>query len=356
MSATSSVISSLSNASNASSSSGTDRTASDKFTFLKLLVTQLQNQDPLNPTDDTDFVAQLAQFTSLEQLQEINEGVGTLNNTVYQGQLMTATSFIGKAVVVNGSQVIKTNDSDGNIVTTYMYYTVEDSFEKGYVTIMDGDTIVRQDTIDATQAGTHYYEWNGKNDKGAEAATGVYTMIIAAVDKNDKSVLVDTKYEAQVISVYIEDGVYHLSLTGNRTVPLTDVTEVGQASTTTTSSETTTYSGLAADQAAIATMAAESAAGYDSSLDSITESAAAKTAADAAIAAAAKARTAADSAAKIAEEAKAAAKTAETAATLKEYNSAKESADAADALADAAEASAASAKAKALNIDPTLDY
>ncbi|MDL2209381.1 hypothetical protein LJC26_01055 [Desulfovibrio sp. OttesenSCG-928-O18] len=354
----SSVISNLANTSNSNSSQGSDRLATDKFTFLKLLIAQLTNQDPLDPTDDKEFVAQLAQFSSLEQLQEINEGVTSLNDTMYQGQLMSATSFIGKAVVVSGSQVVKANDANGDIVTTYVYYTADEAFKKGYVTIMDesNTTIIRQDTIDGHGAGSSYYLWDGKMDNGKEADAGRYNVIIAAVDENDKSVFLETKFEAQVTSVYLEDGVYYLALTGGRNVPLSDVVEIGEVATSTTSNDTVSYASLASDQAAKASLAADSAAAHEASIDVSMTSAEAKSAASSAIAAAQTARAAADEAEKVAQEARTAAESAQTAATLSDYNDAKEWAEKAAGFADAAEASAVNAKAKALAIDPDLEF
>lgn len=239
MSATTTLLSNSSLYSGATTTStstdSSDRLATDKFTFLKLLVAQLTNQDPLDPTDDKEFVAQLAQFSSLEQLQEINAGVSTLNETANQGQLLSATSFIGKAVVVSGDQVTKTNTDDGDIATTIVYYTLDEPIAKAYITITDGTNVVRQETVTSLQAGTYQYSWDGLNDSGKEATTGVYQINIAAFDENDQRVQVETQFTAQVKTVYMEDGVYYLSLDGGRTVALTDVVEVGAATTSTSS-------------------------------------------------------------------------------------------------------------------------
>lgn len=339
-----------------SASQSTDRLATDKFTFLKLLVAQLTNQDPLDPADDKEFVAQLAQFTSLEQLQEINTGVGTLNETMNQGQLMSATSFIGKAVVVSGDQVTKVTTSDGNVATTVVYYSFDEPIEKAYVTITDGTNIIRQDTVGSLQAGTYQYTWNGLKDNGAEASTGVYKIIIAAVDGDDKTVPVTTQFTAQVTSVYAEGGVYYLSLDGGRTVALTDVVEIGEGVTTTTSTSTATYAKQAADMAAKASLAADSAALHEAAIGSDTDGQNAKKAADAAIAAAETARAAADAAEAHMAEARKAAEAAQTAEALEEYALAKEWTEKAAAYADAAETSADNAKVKALAIDPSLEF
>lgn len=215
---------------NASTSGNTDRLGSDKHTFLKLLVTQLTNQDPLDPTDDKEFVAQLAQFTSLEQLQEINAGVGTLNTTMNQSQMMTATGFIGKDVVVSGNQVTKFNDEEGNVYTTKVYYTFEEDVAAHQVTILDGNgNIVYYADLGAHTKGSDQYPWDGKDMNGKEVASGVYQVFISAQDANGKAVLSNQQFSARVMGVMQEDGVYKLALDGGRIVNLADVTTVTNA-------------------------------------------------------------------------------------------------------------------------------
>ncbi|MEG0259013.1 MAG: flagellar hook assembly protein FlgD [Lysinibacillus sp.] len=69
-----------------------------KDAFLKLLITQLQNQDPTNPMDDRDFIAQMAQFSSLEQMQNMTKGMEALLMSQQQTQLMSYSSFVGKEI------------------------------------------------------------------------------------------------------------------------------------------------------------------------------------------------------------------------------------------------------------------
>ena len=81
-----------SSSSSSSSSSSANSLAPNEQTFLKLLVTQLQNQDPLNPTDSTQFVTQLAQFSSLEQLIQISQNTGTIATAVSPTQTASGTA------------------------------------------------------------------------------------------------------------------------------------------------------------------------------------------------------------------------------------------------------------------------
>jgi flagellar basal-body rod modification protein FlgD len=82
----------------------TSKSALGKDAFLKLLVAQLSNQDPLKPVEDKEFISQLAQFSSLEQMQAVSQGVDTLNGTTKSGQLQSTflqgVSLVGKNIEV----------------------------------------------------------------------------------------------------------------------------------------------------------------------------------------------------------------------------------------------------------------
>lgn len=323
-------------------SGGTDRLASDKHTFLKLLVAQLTNQDPLNPTEDKEFVAQLAQFTSLEQLQEINAGMGTLNTTMTQSQLMTATGFIGKNVVTTGDQVTKFTQG-GNIYTTTAWYTFEQAAETVQATVLDSSgNIVYQEDLGARSIGSHQFNWNGRNMVGQEVPSGVYTVSITAQDKNGTTVFPLQQITARVLGVTNEGDGYKLILDGGRVVPLMNVTEITNADDDVGASNT--YSGLAADQATAAHFAQQDAETY------LAKALAAETAGDSkswtdnAIKAAESAKTAYDNAQKIADSALKEAQSLKTAASLEEANKAAEQALKAKGHMEAAQAAAQAAK------------
>ncbi len=311
---------------------GTDRLAADKETFLKLLVAQLTHQDPLNPTEDKEFITQLAQFTSLEQLQSINAGVETLNTTMNQGQMISATSFIGKEILASGNQVTKLSD-ENQIGTTPVLYTIDSDVAKGQVNVFDkSGNLVFTDAIPAINAGTYAYtNWKGYNSSGKEVPDGVYTVVFSFQDANDKTVLAKTQCVGKVAGVENKDGVYSLVLQDGRTVKFTEVNEVYEGATTT---KTSTPQEQAAELAAQAGEAAQAAEAAYASAQSATTASAARTAA-------ATAATAAKSAADAASQAE---KVAANAGTATARNAAKEYAEAAAGYAEKAETAAKAAQ------------
>ncbi len=303
---------------------------------------QLTNQDPLNPTEDKEFVAQLAQFTSLEQLQDINAGVETLNTTMTQSHLMTATGFIGKDVVTNGNQVTKFNVA-GQVYTSRAWFTVDQDIAKAQATVFDGNgNIIYQEDLGARNAGSYAFDWNGRNIVGQEVPQGVYQVVVSAQDKNDSAVLVKQQITARVVGVMNEDGTYKLILDGGRVVPITDVTEVTNA--TDSAGDVTTYSGQAADAAAAATIAERDAQLYWEKTEGSEPAADGKKWAESAIKAAETARDAATKARSIADKALAEAESLKTAEALDEYNKANDHATKAGAMADQAGEHAEAAK------------
>lgn len=156
-----------------------------KDDFLKLLVKQLQNQDPMNPLDSSQFATQLAQFSSVEQLANINTN---LEASVATNQLMAqsignslASSMIGRDVKASGN-TLQWNGTD----EVRFGYTLGTAGEKATVRIYDADgEVVR--VIDGTAlAGDTSLTWDGLNDSGSEVKEGAYTFKVEVTDAQDK--------------------------------------------------------------------------------------------------------------------------------------------------------------------------
>ncbi len=145
-----------------------------KEDFLTLLVAQLQNQDPLNPDDPTEFTAQLAQFSSLEQLFNLNESMDNVASSVNDSQKLAALSMIGKEVAYADSEF----KFEGDPVR--IGYSIDG--EAKDITLLlqkDGATVAALKGTDL-QKGDHFITWNGLATSGSPAPVGDYTIVVEA--------------------------------------------------------------------------------------------------------------------------------------------------------------------------------
>ncbi len=178
---------------------GTDKTTSSSDAaqdrFMKLLVTQMQNQDPLNPLDNAQVTSQLAQLSTVTGIDKLNTTLEALSGSFQSSQSIEAASMIGKGVLVSGSTL---NLSNGNALFGIDLSQGADSVK---VSIMDssGRPV---NTIDLGQqdAGTLAFQWDGRTDAGAAAADGSYTFKVIAT-KGNGAVTADPLSFGQVGSV-----------------------------------------------------------------------------------------------------------------------------------------------------------
>jgi flagellar basal-body rod modification protein FlgD len=204
-------------------SSTTKSKSLDKDAFLRLLTTQLQNQDPLNPTDSTEFTAQLAQFSSLEQLSNVNETLNTLK--LYQASINNAQAvgFIGKDIVANGNSV---EMKGGQPVTCD--YEIPAAAKSVVVTIYDATgNFVRDYQKTELVAGKQSFTWDGRDRNGNTVADGAYTFEVQAVDQKGAKLNVTTFSKGTVTGVTFEDGITYL-ITGKNKTAIGNVTQVTQ--------------------------------------------------------------------------------------------------------------------------------
>ncbi|MDR2892502.1 MAG: hypothetical protein LBV80_05390 [Deltaproteobacteria bacterium] len=228
--------------------SKTSKTAEDKDMFLKLLVTQLTHQDPLNPAEDKEFIAQLAQFTQLEELQTVNENLEGMKAISDRGQMTSAVNLMGAGVSAKGDVVIKDQaevyvlDDNGNKIedstnptgyqtqivpyTLPVYYSTEYDVVTCELTILDAKTnaLVYSEALGPKKAGEPYgYNWSGLNAYQQEVANGVYRIAITGKDANGQPQLFDTEITGKVTSVENIGGEYMLHLEDGRSVKYTEV-------------------------------------------------------------------------------------------------------------------------------------
>ena len=209
------------------SSTSTTTTGSSELgrdDFLNLLVTQLQYQDPLNPMDSADFTAQLAQFSSLEQLTNMNEQLEALVTAQSNLNNSQAVSYIGRTVLAEGNATFIT---DGDAEP--LQIELEESAAEVYVGIYDdtGDLVSTLST-DAMAAGRGTIEWDGTDMDGNALPDGDYWFEVTAVDSSGDEVEVSTLSSGQVSGVsFGDDGEASLVVKG-QSVSLDAIIEVIQ--------------------------------------------------------------------------------------------------------------------------------
>ncbi len=195
-----------------------------KDAFLKLLVTQLQNQDPLNPLDDKEFIAQLAQFSSLEQMTNISEGITSLTEKTAQQDMLSAVSYIGKEVTAEGNAMTKA----GNYVTP-VYFTLDGPAAQVFANVYDENkNLVRTEKFTSMQAGEFSFTWDGLDYNGNAANSGQYDVYFSAESPTGATVFVDTEVSGTVTAIEQGDGETFFRLGDGRKISFSDIRKVIQ--------------------------------------------------------------------------------------------------------------------------------
>lgn len=196
-----------------------------KDQFLHLLVTQLKQQDPLNPVQNQDLAAQLAQFSSVEQLENVNDKIEEGNkNSVVLSQTINntlATNLIGKEVTAVGNQVNLKSDE-----TMDLHFQLAEKAKSVNVTIKDKDgKVVREIEANGLSAGTRSVEWDGKDANGNILPEGTYSFEVAAIGTNDKAVETQAliKGRAEALQFVQGNAVFKI---GGITINFGDVLEI----------------------------------------------------------------------------------------------------------------------------------
>ncbi len=198
----------------ASSSSTTSNSIASQDQFLKLLVAQLQAQDPLNPMDNAQMTTQLAQISTVEGVNKLNTTVTSMLDQLGTVDQLNATSMIGHTVLVEGDRMQLSYDDDGTAVAGGGV-TLASAAANVKVEIKDANGNV-VDTIDLGEldAGNHVFTWDGKSSSDATMTAGNYTFNVVATN-NGKEVTATELNFGRVDAVLRDaNGTLQLSLGG----------------------------------------------------------------------------------------------------------------------------------------------
>ena len=235
-----SYIDAINQATKASTGKSTAKTTADavmgKEDFLTLLVAQLKNQDPLSPDDPTAFTAQLAQFSSLEQLTTLNSSMDTLVASNASSQNLSTLSTIGKDVTYTGSSFNFTGDS------TQLGYKLDKAAASVTLKLqLNGATVATLDGEELS-AGNHFITWDGLTQAGLPAASGKYTIIVQAKAADGTTVGSSPLIRSEVTGVDLNEGSGSTLITNAGKIPFTSILGISDPDTksaTNTSASTT---------------------------------------------------------------------------------------------------------------------
>jgi len=191
-----------------------------KDDFLKMLLAQLKNQDPTQPMSGTDFSAQLAQFSQLEQLRNMSDDIKNQSLTMMTMSQTQAIGMIGKEVSASGINSVTANGSPVDLS-----YVLDKDAAQVVVSILDKDgKVVKSIENYNVKAGPNKVTW--KMDAGT---TGSYTYQVAAMDENNNDLGAKTSASGLVDSVQFKDNKIYVIVNGQE-LPFADVKAVRQKS------------------------------------------------------------------------------------------------------------------------------
>jgi flagellar basal-body rod modification protein FlgD len=219
---------------------GTDATqqlASNFNSFLTLLTTQLQNQDPLDPLDTNQFTQQLVEFTSVQQQVDMNTNLQTLITLQQTAAATSAMQFLGSTVTLSGSTSTLAAGSPAS------WSLNSPSPATGTVTITNSSGQTAYTGTVSLNAGTQTYSWNGQGTNGVTWPAGQYNLAITATSANGQPVTVSTQVQGTVSGVNLSQNPPQLLVNG-QSYPISSIQGISSSSTNSLSNLNSSISNL----------------------------------------------------------------------------------------------------------------
>ncbi len=204
----------------ATASTAAQTIAGNYDTFLQLLTTQLQNQDPLSPLDTNQFTQQLVEFASVEQQINMNTNLQTLISMQQTSQATSALQLIGSTVTVNSSSAALSNATNSPAAWTLS----ASAPGTASITISSSTGQVVYTGTMAVNAGTQNFTWNGQGN-GTTWPDGNYTMAVSATGANGQAVTVTTQVQGTVTGVNLSQNPPTVTV-GGQSVPISQIQSV----------------------------------------------------------------------------------------------------------------------------------
>jgi flagellar basal-body rod modification protein FlgD len=204
---------------------GSQEIAGNFNTFLQLLTTQLQNQDPLSPLDTNQFTEQLVEFASVEQQINENSNLQTLISLQQTSEATQAMQFLGANVTINSNTAALSN-ATGQSAT---WGINSPSPATGNVTITNSSGQVVYTGATTLSSGNQTYTWNGKGNNGVTWPDGNYTMAVSATSATGSVVTVSTQVQGTVSAVDVSQNPPQVTV-GGQSYPTSSIQSINNSS------------------------------------------------------------------------------------------------------------------------------
>ena len=194
-----------------------------KNEFLNLLVAQLNNQNPLEPQGNGEFIAQLAQFSQVEGIEKLNTSMGSMLSSFQSSQALQASSLVGRKVIIPSDKAV-VDTSESFKASTVLPVSSSNVYVNVY---NNAGALVSRVNLGEQAAGNVSFIWDGKDSSGNVAPPGTYKFEAQATYGSDTKAL-STMLPANVDSVTLGGNELMLNLAGLGSVPLSQVQVIGQ--------------------------------------------------------------------------------------------------------------------------------
>src|SRR5580692_4286959 len=204
---------------------GSQQLAGNFNTFLKLLTTQLQNQDPLSPLDTNQFTQQLVEFASVEQQVNMNTNLKTLISMQQSSESLQALQLVGANVTINSNTATLSNATGSPATWGFS----SPSPATGAVTITSSTGQVAYTGTMPLSAGSQTYTWNGQGNNGVTWPDGNYTLTINATGATGQAVTVSTQVQGIISSVNVSQNPPTV-MVGGQSYPISAIQSINSGS------------------------------------------------------------------------------------------------------------------------------
>jgi len=204
----------------APAASGQPSAASQEDRFLKLLVTQMRNQDPLNPLDNAQVTSQMAQISTVSGIDRLNGGMEKLSQSMLSSQSLQSASMIGRQVLASGSTL-----NLGATGATGAYDLAGDADRVQLTIATPAGVVVRKVELGGRAAGTAGFQWDGMTDAGGRAPQGNYVFQVTA-SRGGQGIAAVPLMAGRVDGISLSGGSVRLNLEGGDELAVSDVRRI----------------------------------------------------------------------------------------------------------------------------------